>query len=417
MEQKSPIPTHRLALGLAGLVIVIAVVCLFLGEIWFALGLGLVSTLFGSFAWHGRDQQRQIRQVGASQIAEITSLKSQLSQQERAVDALAEGLDNAIFVCDERAGILYANRRAKQFFRFENAEGRSILAVTLSHELEKMVLAAKDEQEPRSAELTFSYPDERIARAVAWPGSEGDRRVFMSLYEITDLRRLERVRQDFVANVSHELRTPLTIIRAMAETLLDDAKPKSKDYQYLEKIVAEVDRLSTISQDLLVLSVSESNIVRKQACDLADTFNQAVAQLQNKAASKSLILTYEGAENLLIEANPIQMTQVALNLVDNAINYTLQGTVVVRVERVGSEVQATVTDTGVGIAGEFQSRVFERFYRVDKARSRVTGGTGLGLSIVKHIVEAHGGTVAVESALNVGSAFSIRIPIGNPLSD
>ncbi len=368
-------------------------------------------------AWYGRDQHRNVRQIRATQTAEITSLKSQLAQQQREVDALAEGLDNAIFVCDDRAGILYANRRAKQFFRFEHAEGRSILAVTLSHELERLILAAKDEGSPKGAELTFTYPDERVARAVAWPGKEGDSKVFMSLYEITDLRRLERVRQDFVANVSHELRTPLTIIRAMAETLLDDANLGSKDYQYLEKIIAEVDRLSTISQDLLVLSVAESNLVRKQACNFAETFHQTVTQLRTKADIKGLDLRYEGLDDLLVEANPSQMTQVALNLVENALNYTLAGSITVSVTTDGDFAVATVSDTGVGIASEHQSRVFERFYRVDKARSRFTGGTGLGLSIVKHIIEAHGGTVQIDSALNVGSTFTIRIPIGIPLSD
>lgn len=368
-------------------------------------------------SWYGRDQQRNSRQIRATQTAEITSLKSMLSQQQREIDALAEGLDNAIFVCDERAAILYANRRAKQFFRFENAEGRSILAVTLSHELERLVLGAREEGEPKSAELTFTYPDERVARAMAWPGKEGDAKVFMSLYEITDLRRLERVRQDFVANVSHELRTPLTIIRAMAETLLDDATLGTKDYQYLEKIIAEVDRLSTISQDLLVLSVAESNPVRKQACNLAETFHQTVQQLKSKAEIKGLTIVYEGLEDLLVEANPSQMTQVALNLVENAINYSHTGAVEVYVGIDGTDAVASVKDSGVGIASEHQSRVFERFYRVDKARSRSTGGTGLGLSIVKHIVEAHGGTVSVDSALNVGSTFTIRLPIGVPLSD
>lgn len=339
-------------------------------------------------------------------------LQSELEQQRRSVDALADGLDVAIFICDPRAQILYANLRARDLFRFEDPLGRSLLAVTLSHDLEQVVFKAAREQAPQRAELTFAYPDERMGIAKAWPPKDSLGRIFLSVYEVTDLRRLERVRQDFVANVSHELRTPMTVIRAMAETLLDETPAEDEVAQkYLSKIMSEVDRLSMISQDLLVLSAAESNPVRKQICDLAEVVTEVVGQLHARAAGKGLTLEYDGPTHLRINANPAQLTQVALNLIENAINYSSHGGVIVRLRSDDQHAILEVQDSGIGIAFEHQKRVFERFYRIDKGRSRASGGTGLGLSIVKHIVEAHGGAVSVESALNQGSTFTATLPV------
>jgi len=350
-------------------------------------------------------------------LGDVDIARSQLDRQRTAVDALADGLEVAIFICDGRAGILYANRRAMELFRFDNPVGRSILAITLSYDLEQLVLEAFRIKQAQHAELNFAYPVERVGLAKAWPSDDNAERVFLSIYEITDLRRLERVRQDFVSNVSHELRTPLTIIRTMAETLMDDDPPDPDlARKYLPKITNEVDRLSMISNDLLILSAAESNPVRKHNCDIAETFRTVLDQLTPKASEKGLTVEFEGPRRFLIEANTAQMTQVAINLIDNAINYTPQGTIRVILRPGTDDVEIDVVDTGLGIASEHLPRIFERFYRVDKARSRAgSGGTGLGLSIVKHIVEAHGGRVTVDSALNEGSKFTVRLPIGHPL--
>lgn len=350
------------------------------------------------------------------EMSRTSLLEAKLESQRNAVDLLAEGLEIAVFLCDSRPTILYANRKATEMFRFENPVSRTILAVTLSYDLETLVTACAQTGEKQHAELTFAYPDERTALAEAWPEREGDR-IFLSLYETTDLRRLERVRTDFVANVSHELRTPLTTIRAMAETLQDEPGNEELLERYLAKIIAEVDRLSLIANDLLILSAAESNPVRKQGCDIAEVFRSVVQQLRPKATDKGLEVSYEGPEKLTIEANSAQMSQVAINLVDNAINYTQEGRVQVSLQHEGDQVVIIVRDTGVGIASESLPRIFERFYRVDKGRTRSTGGTGLGLSIVKHIVEAHGGQVNVQSALNQGSTFFVRLPIGHASSE
>jgi len=346
-------------------------------------------------------------------VQAIKTLQERLSQDRSAIDALADGLDVAVFVCDDKAAIQYANKRAQDMFRLADPQGRTLLAATLSYDLEALVFEVLRTGTPIQAELTFSYPEESVNIASAWvePGST---RVFLTIYEVTDLRRLERVRRDFVANVSHELRTPLATIRAMAETLHDDqgADPELSE-RYLAKIMSEVDRLSLIANDLLILSAAESNPVRKHACDFAEVVQNSIAELDRKAKAKGLILAYEGPTHLLIEANAAQLSQVVLNLIENALNYTAEGNVKVHLLSEGESAILEVADTGIGIASQHLPRIFERFYRVDKGRSRVTGGTGLGLSIVKHIVEAHGGNVTVESALNQGSRFRVTLPVGD----
>ncbi len=406
--------TSALCLGGAAVLAVLAVLdfahAFSLTAGWFLIVGGGVLGFAGVKA---QEVLREQNEVLAQKHSESELLHTQIERQRKAVDALADGLDVAVFICDSKGHVLYANKRATDLFKFDDPVGRSILAVTLSYDLEQLILQANREQEPQSAELVFSYPDEKMGQAKAWVEHDERGRVFLSIYEITDLRRLERIRQDFVANVSHELRTPLTVIRAMAETLTDkDEEDEERKQRYLQRILDEVDRLSVITQDLLILSAAESNPVRKQACDIAQIFRLVLSQLETKSSDKGLSLSYEGPDSCRIEANNSQMTQVAYNLIDNAINYTTQGSVAVKVVCSALEVEVSVTDTGLGIALEHQPRIFERFYRVDRARSRSTGGTGLGLSIVKHIVEAHGGHVAVTSALNQGSTFTVRIPAG-----
>ncbi len=386
------------------------------GRLSIAPGWGflIASLVLASVSGIISNQIQELRASAAAARNEAKRLEQLMEEQRSAVDILADGLEVAIFICDSRANILYANRRAGEFFNNEQPRGKSILAVTLSYDLEQLVMDAARVHEVQRGELVFTFPEEKVGLAKAWAPEEGSVRVFLSLYEITDLRRLERIRQDFVANVSHELRTPLTIIRAMSETLLDvDDPDRAALEKYLPRIIGEVDRLSMISNDLLILSAAESRMIRKNVCDFAELVQSVLGQLEIKAGEKGLSLTYEGPDEFLIEANGNQLTQVVLNLVDNAINYTGEGSISVRLEREEPNAVLSVQDTGIGISTDNQKRIFERFYRVDRARSRSTGGTGLGLSIVKHIVEAHGGKVAVESSLNKGATFTATLPIGH----
>ncbi len=402
-------PSARAAVLFASALALLAAALAVGGVASVLIGLSAMA-VFGTGLWTLRAEgEAEARLRLADRNAQ--SLESQLQEQRRAIDALADGLDAALLICDRRGGVLYANPPAHRLFGGDALGGGTILAATLSVELERLLLDAAETDAPKRKEIAFAYPQDWIGLASAWRDPAEDR-VFVSIYEITELRRLERTRRDFVANVSHELRTPMTIIRGYAETLLDEDPPTAETAgRMLPRIIAEVDRLSTIIQDLLVLSVAESNTVRKQRCDLAEVVRGVVVQLGPKAAEKGLELAYEGEDTLPIQANPAQVGQIALNLVDNALNYTPKGSVLVSLAQEGDQAVLRVRDTGLGIAAEHVERVFERFYRVDRGRSRATGGTGLGLSIVRHIVEAHGGRVSLESALHRGSTFRVELPI------
>ncbi len=378
---------------------------------------GAVATFAAVVVGYGGFRLRELSRKAETQLAlaEEGRRRAELESagQRTAIDAFADGLEVAIVICDERAHVIYANRRACEMFGTLDPVGRALLAMTLSPELEAIVEESTRVGAPVESEISFR-PGDRVALAKAWAPDEASGRTFLSLIEISDLRRLDRVRNDFVANVSHELRTPMTIIRAYAETLLEDEDPELKD-RYMQKIIAEVDRLTSISHDLLVLSTAESGIVGIGACDLAEIVRNTVSGLEKQAAEKELELIYEGPESLTIGADPSQITQVAINLVENAVKYSREGSILVTLEQQDGTAQLCVKDAGIGIGSEHIERIFERFYRVDRGRSRReggVGGTGLGLAIVKHIVEAHGGTISVESVLNVGSTFCVRLPLG-----
>ncbi len=324
--------------------------------------------------------------------------------------SVSSGLETALFLLGKDGVVLFANETAKTLFGFQEMEGRAILAVTLSHRLEQLVKQATKHDSPRSEELSLRTGQDLVVIARAWPNPSAPKQVFLSIRDVTEVRRLERVRQDFVANVSHEIKTPLTLIRAMAEVLVDvEQDDRDLREKYLHQIIGEVDRLSALVDDLLVLSYAEGESVERRPCDLAAIVHDVVLQMTPKAIARGLDLEWAPLNRVMILASSDQIRQVALNLIDNAINYTSSGKVSVEVASVEGRAVLRICDTGIGIPSEDLPRIFERFYRVDKSRSRSSGGTGLGLSIAKHIVEAHGGSLSVTSALHQGSEFVVSL--------
>jgi two-component system phosphate regulon sensor histidine kinase PhoR len=235
------------------------------------------------------------------------------------------------------------------------------------------------------------------------------------LHDITDLERLERVRKDFVANVSHELRTPLTAIRGYAETLLDGALDDPDNRRrFVEIIQSHAIRLNNIASDLLALSELESGRapVAPGKLSVLATLEAAMRTVESEAAMRKVHLGWGTVEDLQVMGNKIKLEQAFVNLLDNAVKFNRGGGEVwVEAGRMlGGKVAIGIADSGIGIPSEDLPRIFERFYRVDKARSREVGGTGLGLSIVKHVIEQMQGTVSVESQLNKGSRFTVVLP-------
>ena len=236
------------------------------------------------------------------------------------------------------------------------------------------------------------------------------------LHDITELRRLERVRRDFVANVSHEFRTPLTAIQGFAETLLAGAMddPQNRE-RFLEIIVEHSRRLARLTEDLLKLSKMDADRLELEIrrVNVAQLIESCIETAQHRATEKEIAISVKPGSGVPdIAGDRRRLAEVLQNLIDNALQYTLsRGEIVVSTEARDGEVVFTVADTGIGIPKADQSRIFERFYRVDAARSRELGGTGLGLSIAKHIVEVHGGRIWVDSEVGRGSQFHFTIPI------
>ncbi|WAA10174.1 two-component system histidine kinase PnpS [Fervidibacillus albus] len=238
--------------------------------------------------------------------------------------------------------------------------------------------------------------------------------IVLVFHDITELKKLEQIRKDFVANVSHELKTPITSIKGFTETLLDGAKndPQALD-SFLSIIYKESERLQSLIHDLLELSKIEQEgfTLHIERIDLNEVVAETVRMLENRAEEKQIQLLFPTGDETFIEGDFSRIKQIFINLISNAITYTPKGgTVHIAIDETEDFVQIAVSDTGIGIDPEQIPRIFERFYRVDKARSRNSGGTGLGLAIVKHLVEAHYGEIKVESALGKGSTFLVIIP-------
>ena len=233
-------------------------------------------------------------------------------------------------------------------------------------------------------------------------------------YDITQIDHLEKVRQEFFSNISHELRTPLTSILAYVETLEDGAiEDEENNRRFLNVIRRNAERMHHLIDDILELSSIESGGIEIQAqhTSLASLVKEVFTNLSNKAAERKIKLINEVAAETLVFADAMRLEQMLTNLIDNAVKFNREaGSVTVSSIKNGANDLISVTDTGEGISGEHLQRIFERFYRTDRARSREIGGTGLGLAIVKHLAKLHGGEISVSSTLSKGSTFSIKLP-------
>jgi len=342
---------------------------------------------------------------------------AQLTQEARTLTAVLDGMIEGIWVTDAEGTVVRHNDALREMLQPGpvGIVGQRPLALIRNEPLNEAVMRACTEGASSRLELTLEglFPRTLAVRVTPLgrdlPGSAA---VF---HDITELRRLEKVRKDFVANVSHELRTPITAVRGYAETLQSGAlQDPSVAAKMVEIIHRQSERLSELVEDLLELSRLESREVKLtfSRVPLAVAASRAAETVKPKAAGKSIHLELHVPPDMSARGDERAVEQVLLNLLDNAVKYTPAGG---RVEVHGSLEDARcvvrVKDTGVGIEPRHLTRIFERFYRVDKGRSRDMGGTGLGLSIVKHLMGAMDGEVKVESQPNVGSVFAIFLPV------
>ena len=330
-----------------------------------------------------------------------------VQQLENILDSMSEGL----VVLDARLHILLINRSALEFFGSHGGvRGSSLLHVThLPGVLDATRGAAHD---GKRASLDIRRGG-RTMQLLASPVREGG--VILLMTDVTAVRMAEQIRSDFVANASHELKTPLTAIKGFAELMQQGLIREEAERQHtVSLIVQETDRMIQLIGDILKLSELESEAATPGGppVNLRLTAQHAAESLSLQAQARQVTLTV-GGDDATVHADPDRMTELLLNLMDNAVKYNRPGgRVEVTLAQRADHAVLTVADTGVGIPKEAQQRVFERFYRVDKGRSRRQGGTGLGLSIVKHIVGLYGGTIHLESEPGVGTTIRVTLPVG-----
>lgn len=344
------------------------------------------------------------------------------TEQEAVLDSMIEG----VLAIDARQRVLGLNRAAADLFDLdlEAVVGRSMQEVIRNPDIRRFALRAIDCREPVEDDIVLAGPRDRTirVRGTALRDLSGEGGAVIVLNDVTEFKRLENIRRDFVANVSHELKTPVASIKGFVETLLDGAADDPDDRRrFLDIVARQADRLEAIIEDLLSLSRIEQSegagTLPREPTNVAALLAAAASDCLPRATERSVHLEVQCDADVEAAINAPLVEQAVINLIDNAIK-ACEADEVIRVsatmtadDPAGERLDIVVADEGCGIEPEHLPRLFERFYRVDKGRSRSLGGTGLGLSIVKHIVQAHGGTVDVASVPGEGSVFTMRIPV------
>ena len=388
----------------------------------------LVSSNFGGeVRVHSTDELRSLSKAIGEMGTQLRNKIEEISNEKEYLQTILKGMTEGVLVVDGRARILMVNDALRQLLSLSSdVSDRMPVEIIRNAELEEAIRKAIRDGENVALELYLSKAGEKtieVSVVSIHPSGtrmdedgEGIRGAVAVFHDITRLKQLEKIRQDFVANVSHELRTPLTTIKGYAETLLDGALKEDQAFQFVQVIQRHTDRLTKIVQDLLMLSKIETKEfqLKMEMISLPNLIDDIIDFLKEPAEKKKISLSrHEIPPSLTLRADRSYLEQVLINLLDNAIKYTPEGgkVIVSAVEKNSEDIQFSIEDNGIGIPKEDLSRIFERFYRVDKGRSKELGGTGLGLSIVKHLVQAHGGRVWVESQLGKGSTFYFTLPI------
>jgi two-component system phosphate regulon sensor histidine kinase PhoR len=367
-----------------------------------------------------KDELGQLADAFNHMSLQLAAQFTQLDEDRQQLRAVLGSMVEGVIAIDAEQNILFANERAGQMLEFttKTAAGRRLWEVVRQHAVQEVVQATMRSASDDPCKLEFTDPaDKSLLVHVAQLPGETTRGAVLVFHDTTELRRLERLRQDFVANVSHELKTPLSVITACVETLLaggvDDVENRGR---FLERIQEQAHRLHALILDLLSLARIESGeqLWTFLSLGVAEVADVCVERHQARAGGKKQTLTLEPpavAKDVQVYADEEALSEILDNLVDNALKYTPEGgTIHLRWSSDDTHVIIEVEDTGIGIPASDLPRIFERFYRVDKARSRELGGTGLGLSIVKHLVQAMHGTIRASSVLGKGSTFTIRLP-------
>lgn len=365
----------------------------------------------------GRDEVGDLARAFSRMAKELTRRMAQLEDQNQRMSTVLSGMEEGVLAVDSDRRILVANEACARLLgiEYEDFVGRPFLEVARNADIDAAINETLSSGETASKEISFTSPQRRVVGlfATALP-MEPERGAVVVLHDVTELRRLENLRRDFVANVSHELKTPLASIQAYSETLklgaIDDPE---NNLRFVQRILDQATLLNQLITDLLQLARVETGkeAFQFESIDLGACVRDQVNDVEQLARQKDIHLQMDGEDGVTAWADRRGVETIITNLLGNAIKYTpAAGQVTVRWRSTGDSAILEIADTGIGIAPEDQQRVFERFFRVDKARSRAMGGTGLGLSIVKHLCQAFGGAVQLQSQLQQGSTFRVILP-------
>ncbi|MDF2675453.1 MAG: cell wall metabolism sensor histidine kinase WalK [Clostridiales bacterium] len=355
--------------------------------------------------------------MAASLREKINSIKDKNTKME----AILSSVVNGIIAVDSHKNILFINPMAQKMLNITEVDiaGKHLLQVIRNNKIDNMIKNILENRSFEENEITVSYPEEKIFRlysnSIKYPDSDRIIGIIIIMQDVTEIKKLEKMRSEFVANVSHELKTPLTSIKGFVETLkLGAIEDKDASTRFLNIIEDEADRLNRLIIDILSLSELETQKTksRLENINTYDKIMEIVSMLQNQASKKNInLLTNIATDVSKLEGDSDQFKQMLINLVDNAIKYTPEyGVVEIAAYNSGSDVVIRIKDNGIGIPKEHIPRLFERFYRVDKARSRNVGGTGLGLAIVKYIAMQFESKIEVQSEVSKGTEFILTIP-------
>lgn len=370
----------------------------------------------------GLKEADEIAEIINKTMENIDEKISHIVQQSSEVEIILSNLAEGVIAVDKNGRIIKFNHAASKFTGIDpsDAQNKKIHQVIKNSELDSIILKALSAKDHIKEEIILeNQGKEYVIRAYSTylQDSQGSNiGALIVLNDITQLKKLENIRRDFIANVSHELKTPITSIKGYAETLTDGALENKEDAEKFTGIILnQANRLNSIIEDLLSLSRleqdSQEGDLNLEESKVLDMIESAVQLCKVNAESKNINILFSCPEDITAMVNLSLMEQAVINLIDNAVKYSHENTQVqVKASAFNNEVMIKVVDQGQGISAEHLPRIFERFYRVDKARSRKLGGTGLGLSIVKHIAQIHGGYTTVESCVGKGSTFEIHIP-------
>jgi two-component system, OmpR family, phosphate regulon sensor histidine kinase PhoR len=364
---------------------------------------------------YGSDELGTVARVLDASVQELGRRIDELTRDRARMEAILAGMVEGVLVVDRDGRLQLVNRAAQQMLRVDNAAlGRPYLQVIRHPDIAAQLTTALRGEEVDTREVSLTRDPGRtfIARAAPVAAAGGGGAVLV-LHDITDLRRADQIRRDFVANVSHELRTPLTAIRGYVEALVDDPADADDTRRFLDIIGRHTSRMERLVTDLLRLARLDARqeTLDHAPCDLRQLFEDVVSDLTPSITAKRQRATIDVADDAChITSDPAKLHDIVRNLVENAVNYSPEDTEVrLEAARSDGQLMLRVLDSGPGIPSEDLTRVFERFYRVDKSRSR-PGGTGLGLAIVKHLVELLGGEVTVANRREGGAVFTIALP-------